>query len=229
MSKVRETVNLRKRTMKNGGVTLYQDRFFHGKREREFLGLYLGKDKVQNATTMCLAQPLKAKKMEDLIAMEAGLQVKKFEATNITFRDYALDAASRYKVKNTVRDFTSAARGIPEKILLASVDRTFLLKIIRDTWGDCSQNAQNSNGAYLKLVVRQAFKEGLIAQLPDFSGVVPPSKPGNKVFLTLDELKLFMAVVPPAETCTASVKRQWFMIKDAFLLGFFTGLSYSDI
>lgn len=36
MSKVRETVNLRKRTMKNGGVTLYLDWFFHGKREREF-------------------------------------------------------------------------------------------------------------------------------------------------------------------------------------------------
>lgn len=229
MSKVRETVNLRKRTMKNGGQSLYLDWFFHGKREREFLGLYLGKDKVQNATTMRLAQQLKAKKMEELIAIEAGIAVKKFEATSISFRDYALEVASRYKVKNTVRSFTSAAKRIPNKIMLASVDRACLSKIIRDAWGECSQNAQNSNGAFLKLAMRQAFKEGLISQLPDFSGVVPSPKPGNKVFLTLDEIKQFMAVEPPVEKCGASAARRWFMIKDAFLFGCFTGLRYSDI
>ena len=131
---------------------------------------------------MRLAQQLKAKKMEELIAMEAGLSIKKFEATNVSFRDYALDVASRYKMKNTYRAFTSAAKHIPEKIMLVSVDRNVLSKIIRDSWGDCSENSQNSNGAFLKLALRQAFKEGLIAQLPDLSGVVPKAKSGNKVF-----------------------------------------------
>lgn len=229
MSKVRETVNLRKRTMKNGGQSLYLDWFFQGKREREFLGLYLGKDKVQNATTMRLAQQLKAKKMEDLIAIESGINVKKFEATSITFRDYALEVASRYKVKNTYRAFTTAAKRIPEKLLLASVDRNAISKIIRDSWGECSQNSQNSNGTFLKLAVRKAFKEGLLAQLPDLSGVVPSQKPGKKVFLTLDEIKQFMAVVPPAENCRPSAKRRWYMIKDAFLFACFTGLRYGDV
>jgi len=230
MTKIREKVNLRKRTMRNGGQSLYLDWFFHGARQREFLGLYLGKDKVQNATTMRLAQQLKAKKMEELIAMEAGIPIKRFEATNITLKDYAAEVLKDYDKKNTANSMRVFVRRLPEKVVLAAVDRDMFAKILRDGWGHLNVNTQNLAASFLRLVLKKAHRAKLINEVPDLEGLIPAARPGNKVFLTMDELRLFMNVEPPTVKKKVEMSRfRWNMTKNAFLFSCFTGLRYSDM
>lgn len=230
MTKIREKVNLRKRTMRNGGQSLYLDWFFHGARQREFLGLYLGKDKVQNATTMRLAQQLKAKKMEELIAMEAGIPIKRFEATNITLKDYAAEVLKDYDKKNTANSMRVFVRKLPEKVVLAAVDRDMFAKILRDGWGHLNVNTQNLAASFLRLVLKKAHRAKLINEVPDLEGLIPAARPGNKVFLTMDELRLFMNVEPPTVKKKVEMSRfRWNMTKNAFLFSCFTGLRYSDM
>lgn len=218
MAKVREKVTLRERKMKNGGSSLYLDWSFKGKRERLFLGLYLGKDKAANANAMRIASIKKLEKIEELNALEAGIFVQKFEGGNVDFKEYAFKCISQKENKRTRQIMTSHANRIPAGIKLASIDRRMFVQIYEQSTPGIGSNTKLLYFTFLRSYMRQAKKEGLIRDVPDLSGIAPKKKEGKRVFLTFDELQRFAAVDDP------KLQR----VKNLFLFSCFTGLRHSD-
>ena len=73
----KEPVRLRERVLKDGSISLYLDIYRDGKREYEFLKLYLVKattpvEKEQNRQTLATAQAIKAKRQIEIQNGEYG-------------------------------------------------------------------------------------------------------------------------------------------------------------
>lgn len=220
MEKIKETVNLRQRKMKNGGYSLYLDWFFHGKREREFLGLYLGKNKAENQSTMQIATLRKIAKIEQLQEMESGISLKKYEGAKYELKDYALKCVERHDNKHTRQDMMSLVRLIPDTgYRLASIDRSRFIDLYRLVTKDVANNTKIVRYTWIKSFLNQAKKDGLIRDVPDLSGIAPKREEGKREFLTFDELQRFASVdIPGSEA-----------YRDTFLFSCFTGLRHSDV
>ena len=85
-----EPIRLRKRLLKDGRQTLYLDLYHNGKREYEYLKLYLipeksRADKETNKQTMKLAEAIKAKRIVDYQNGKFGFHQPEH---NIRFFDY---------------------------------------------------------------------------------------------------------------------------------------------
>ena len=75
----KEPIKIREKKLANGNISLYLDIYRNGKREYEFLKLYLipektRQDKEQNKRTMLLANSIKAKRMVDMQNGEFGFK-----------------------------------------------------------------------------------------------------------------------------------------------------------
>lgn len=220
MAKIKEAVNLRQRKMKNGGYTLYLDWYSHGKREREFLGLYLGKNKAENQSTMQIAMLRKIAKIEQLQEMESGISLKKYEGAKFELKEYALKCVERHENKHTRQDMMSLVKLIPEKgIKLASIDRSRFIDIYKMVTQNVANNTKIVRYTWLKSFLNQAKKEGLIRDVPDLSGIAPKREEGKREFLTFEELQRFAAVDLPGTQ----------VYRDTFLFSCFTGLRHSDV
>ena len=220
MAKIKEAVTLRQRKMKNGGYSLYLDWFFHGKREREFLGLYLGKNKAENQSAMQIAMMRKIAKIEQLQEMESGISLKKFEGAKYELKEYALKCVDRHDNKHTRQDMMSLVKLIPEKgFKLAAIDRSRFIDVYKLVTQNVANNTKIVRYTWLKSFLNQAKKDGLIRDVPDLSGIAPRREDGKREFLTFEELQRFAAV----DLAGSEVYR------DTFLFSCFTGLRHSDV
>ena len=91
MTKVKEPIRIRQKRLANGDVSLYFDIYINGKREYEFLKLYLvvektRSDKDKNRQTLQLAEAIKSKKIVDMQNGEFGFNSNYKLDTN--FLDY---------------------------------------------------------------------------------------------------------------------------------------------
>ena len=87
----KETIRIRKKKIASGNISLYLDIYRNGKREYEFLKLYLipeksRADKEKNRETMKLAEAIKAKRTVELQNKEFGFKNDYAEETR--FFDY---------------------------------------------------------------------------------------------------------------------------------------------
>lgn len=219
MQKIKEAVTLRQRKMKNGGYSLYLDWFFHGKREREFLGLYLGKNKAENQSALQIATLRKIAKIEQLQEMESGISLKKYEGAKYDFKDYAVECVNRHDTKSTRQNMMTMVKWIPTGYSLASIDRTRFIEIYKQVTVGIANNTKLLRFTWLKSFLFQAKKDGLIRDIPDLSGIAPKREEGKREFLTFEELQRFAAV----ELEGAEIYKQ------TFLFSCFTGLRHSDV
>lgn len=219
MEKIKEAVTLRQRKLKNGGYSLYLDWFFHGKREREFLGLYLGKNKAENQSALQIATLRKIAKIEQLQEMESGISLKKYEGAKYDLKDYAIECVERHDKKSTRQNMMTMVKWIPKGYSLASIDRTRFIEIYKKVTEGIANNTKLLRYTWLKSFLYQAKKDGLIRDVPDLSGIAPKREDGKREFLTFDEVKRFASVkIDGAE-----------IYQQTFLFSCFTGLRHSDV
>ena len=236
--KVKEPVRLRSKKLSNGNLSLYLDIYREGKREYEFLKMYLipersKSDKIQNAETLKTANAIKSKRIVSLQNEEYGFNTSC--KANANFIDYMVNQADSYDGKGSTAYATSVRNTIyhlkkyrGEKISLKQVDKAFLMGYIdflNTTGGKYNKKLSDAAKAlYFDVVVialNTAVKNGLIPSNPAHKisySDRPKQGEATKEYLTFDEVKAL-----------AETPCKYEMVKRAFLFCCFCGLRYSDV
>lgn len=224
--KIKERVHVATRKLANGGTSLFLDYYLGGKRCRESLNLFLlppksAADRAQNAATVKMANAAKAKKIEELTLAAQGMAIKK--NSDVTVADYFSKFISATKKSGTKRlnsSVLAAVKKFRAAWKLKDVDRKSFAEF-RGYLQQVQGVSDASCRVYLTLLkarLHAANLDGLLAAMPDFSGLTPSSKPRQRTYITADELRTLAGTPSP---CKA--------VSDAFLFCCYTGLRYSDV
>lgn len=243
----KEPVRLRERRLANGNISLYLDIYREGKRQREFLKLYLIQAKTpaereQNRQTLATAQAIKAKRQIELQNGEYSF-TQQFKEDTPFLEYYRNMCEERHNnpesksnwgnwrsclkyleiycdEKTTFRDVTPAfIKGFKE--FLDTVEKDTHKRSVhaeRNVFQALSQNSKVSYFNKLRACVNKAFEERIIPINP-LRGI-EGFKPAEvkRDYLTLEEIKT-LASTPCRYPC----------LKRSFLFSCLTGLRKSDI
>lgn len=240
-----EPIRLRTRLLKDGRSSIYLDLYHNGKREYEYLKLYLipvksRADKETNKKTMKLAEAIKAKRIVDYQNGKFGFHQPEH---NIRFFDYYSAMCEKRKGAPESRgnwgNWYSCYKHL--KIYEKNEDITFdditpewvqgfkdYLENDAKAWSPryereleyhpLSRNSKLSYFNKLRACIHQALADGVISDNP-LRGVDNfKAEESKRMYLTIDEIKAITAADCPAPG-----------VKRAFLFSCLTGLRRSDI
>lgn len=243
----KEPVRLREKLLKDGSKSLYLDIYRNGKREYEFLKLYLIKastplEKEQNRQTLATAQAIKAKRQIEIQNGEYSF-TKQFKVDTPFLAYYRKLCQERLKTpdsngnwgnwhsclkylecycseQTTFKDITPEwIQGF--KDYLNTVDKNTRKpskNLDNDLFQPLSQNSKQSYFNKLRACINQAFDERIIPVNP-LRGIEGfKDEEVERAYLTLEELQK-LAQTP--------CKYPW--LRNAFLFSCLTGLRKSDI
>ncbi|MBT3423209.1 MAG: site-specific integrase [Bacteroidetes bacterium] len=227
-------VTLRKRE-KGGKVSLYLDYYHKGKRNYEYLRLYLNPkprtkdERVENKKILELAETLRMKRQLDASQKVCGFEHS--DRDNIRFLDYFEREAERRRINdNNYGNWKSALKHLrifdKTNISLVNIDDLWIesLKsyLIHDAKtknnAHLSQNTCFSYFNKVRACLNQAIKDGILSKNPASTNEGLKEAETKKEFLTLEELKK-----------VAATKCENPILKRAFLFSTLTGLRFSDI
>lgn len=237
-TQAKEPIRLRTKKLANGNLSLYLDFYRDGKREYEFLKLYLvpektKADKILNEETLRTANAIKAQKIVALQNEEHGFTVNVKAKAN--FIDYMEAQAESYEQRGSAAYAQSIRNSIyhlrkykGNTVSLKQVDKAFLLgyiEFLNTTGGKYNKPLSDAAKAlYFDVVVialNKAVKDEIIPFNPAHKINYkdrPQQGEATKQYLTLDEVKALITT-----PCKYEV------LKQAFLFACFCGLRYSDI
>lgn len=237
--KVKEPVRIRYKALSDGSQSVYLDIYRDGKRQYEFLKLYLIPEtsaaaKAQNKATLAAVNTIKSQRIIELTNNVAGLK-----NTSQRSRLLLVDWMQTYKesqekkgvrgsgklISNTI----NVLRAFDEKAAMRDINRDFCLALI-----DYMRNVYvSANGRKLSQfscvsyfgcfrgALNAAVREDIIAENPinklntDEKIKMPESK---REYLTIDEVKALINTPCRRED-----------IKSAFLFSCYCGLRISDV
>ena len=242
----KEPVKLREKVLANGNKSLYLDIYRDGKREYEFLKLYLINaktpiDKEQNRQTLATAQAIKAKRQIEIQNGEYGF-TSQFKI-DTPFLDYYRkmcedrhgNPESRGNWGNWYSCLKHLERYCTEKTTFKDVTtdwvegfKDYLDNTAKDAYkrknndlAEAKPLSQNSKVSYfnkLRACINQAFEDRIIPINP-LRGVEGfKQAETERTYLTLDEVKKL-----------AKTDCKYPVLKRAFLFSCLTGLRKSDI
>lgn len=237
-AKAKEPIRLRTKKLANGNLSIYLDFYRDGKREYEFLKLYLipektKADKIQNEETLRTANAIKAQKIVALQNGEHGFAVS--SKAKVNFISYMEAQAVSYEERGSNAYAQSIRNSIyhlrkykGDAIKLKQVDKSFLLgymDFLNTTDGKYGKRLSDAAKAlYFNVVVialNKAVKDEIIQVNPAHKIPFenrPKQGEATKQYLTFDEVKAL--IVTPCK---------YEVLKQAFLFACFCGLRYSDI
>lgn len=229
---------MRSKKLANGNLFLYLDFYRDGKREYEFLKLYLvpektKADKIKNEETLRTANAIKAQKIVALQNEEHGFTVS--GKSKIKFIDFMVVQAKNYEERGSYAYAQSIRNSIyhlrkykGDAVTLRQVDKAYLLGYIdflNTTGGKYNKSLSDAAKAlYFDVVVialNKAVKDEIIPTNPAHKINYkdrPQQGEATKQYLTFEEVKALVAT-----PCKYEV------LKQAFLFACFCGLRYSDI
>ena len=237
--KIKEPIRLRRRKLSDGSTSLYLDIYYKGRRQYEFLKLYLipertTADRQRNTQTLTLANTLKAKRIVDLQASAHG-----FTAPTTGGRLPLLEYLQTQQQEYIDRGSRSYARQIGCLIRhlqnfgashnrMEDVDRRFIEDFIfylrrlgRSNDHPLRESSQRTYLDIFSVLLARAVRAGLIPKNP-VQEVSTTDRPQCRCrprsFLTLQEVQQLAATPCRRED-----------VKRAFLFSCFCGLRYSDI
>lgn len=246
---MKETIRLRKKatTGNTGVMSLYLDIYRNGKREYEFLKLYLvpeltKADKKKNDETMKLAEAIKGKRTVELMNGEYGF--KSQYKTDTPFFDY-YSAMCEKRFNNTESrgnwgNWYSCLHHLRiyekrENITFAEITPEWVqgfkdyLETKALAWSNdkservkdtkLARNSKVSYFAKLKACINQAFEDRIIPVNPCRGVKNFKAEEGTRMYLTVEELKRLVET-----DCI-----QYPGVKTTFLFSCLTGLRRSDI
>ncbi len=231
------SVTLRQRR-KGKNISLYLDYYHYGKREYEYLGLYLipadanlsKLEKAENKRTLELAETIRAKRLLEIQNGVFGLHDQgKLNASFMEYYKQLMEKRKSHESDSNYGNWKSALLHLEAftggDLSFAEINRQwvenfrdYLVKDARTKGG--RRLSQNSTASYAKVIaaIKQAVKDGILRQNPaqgvDFIKQIDP----ERQFLSLEELQRLAAT-----ECEISA------LKNAFLFSALTGLRWSDI
>lgn len=239
-------VTLREKTLANGNKSLYLDIYRNGKREYEFLKLYLVNAKTplereQNRQTLATAQAIKAKRQIEIQNGEYGF-ASQFKQ-DVPFLEYyrkmcderhgnpeskgnwgnwysCLKHLERYCTeKTTFKDITPEwIEGFKKYLDGTSKDAHKRRLNYKSEVKPLSQNSKVSYFNKLRACINKAFDDRIIPVNP-LRGIEGfKADETERVYLTFDEVKLL-----------AKTECKYPVLKRAFLFSCLTGIRKSDI
>lgn len=237
-TQAKEPIRLRSKKLANGNLSLYLDFYRDGKREYEFLKLYLvpektKADKILNEETLRTANAIKAQKIVALQNEEHGFTVS--NKSKVKFIDFMVAQAENYEERGSYAYAQSIRNSIyhlrkykGDAVTLRQVDKAYLLGYIdflNTTGGKYNKPLSDAAKAlYFDVVVialNKAVKDEIIPTNPAHKINYkdrPQQGESTKQYLTFEEVKALVAT-----PCKYEV------LKQAFLFACFCGLRYSDI
>lgn len=241
----KDPVRLRRRKMKDGKESLYLDIYLKGKRDYEYLHLYLvpernRADREKNRNTLALAEAVRAKRVVEIRNGEFGFKDMCKEGLN--FYDYFVSMVQQRRgeeSKGNWGNWRSCLMHLERfdkhirKRTFAEIDREWILAFhdyleSTDSWKgavgyrkDQQPLAKNSRVSYfnkLRCCLNQAFEERIIARNPMVGIEGFKAEEGTRMYLTIEEVKKLVET-----PCRDENTRR------AFLFSCLTGLRRSDI
>jgi integrase len=215
-------VTLRKKRLIDGRDSLYLDIYHDGKRQYEFLKLYLEKKnnssniRFSNKETLKFAETIRSERMIELASNEFGHENKNKQKVSfiLYFEEASKDKPNYYSTLKHIRNYGY------KDIRFKDIDKKWL-EGFKDYLENDSLLHINSASFYfkkLKEVLYRASKDGYIKKsiIEDIGNV--KTMEVKREYLTIDEVEKL------AQTeCTQQE------IKRAFLFSCFTGFRQSDI
>lgn len=229
-AKLKEPVRIRFKQLANGNQSIYLDyytgdvirkeNYVGGKRQYEFLKLYLipektREDKAKNETTLALAKAIQSKRIVELQNDAHGFQNTNKSKANVI--DYLVNMRNQSKergslnyektIGNTIREL-KLFRG--DYIAFRDIDKDFLSNFVdflkqakkaskyglAKAGGVLSNNSVVAYYGVLRTALNKAFKEGIITINPtkefNFADKVK-AEASRREYLTIEELKLLIA------------------------------------
>lgn len=246
MKGIKEPIRLRQKKLANGNISLYLDIYRNGKREYEFLKMYLipersKTDKETNRQTLQLANSIKSKR---IVAMQNGeYDFNDRYNTEVLFYDYYRAMCAKRRGNEESRgnwgNWYSCLRHMlkyepNERITFAQITPEWVqgfkdyLEHDAVAWGNDYRKrikdkplARNSKLSYfnkLRACLNQAFEERVIPYNPMRGIESFKPEDGMRMYLTLEEVRRL-----------AQTDCEYPNIKRAFLFSCLTGLRRSDI
>ncbi len=232
----KEPVKLRQRKTSKGLTSLYLDIYYKGKRQYEYLRMYLipehsRADASANRETLKYAEAIRAKR---LVELRNGVYGFKHDSPVMSFFDYydrLMEVKKRTSANGKVESWQSALKMLHQYEKRADITfadttpewckgfRDFL-----DTTTTCADHhplSQNTKAHYFETFrscFAHALKDHLIASNPVQDLANFKKREGTRMYLTLDELKIL-----------ASTPCKYDNVRRPFLFSCLTGLRYSDI
>jgi integrase len=246
--KAKEPIKLRFKKLANGNQSVYLDFYRNGKREYDFLKLYIIPektllDKEANNETLRLANAVKAQKIVELQNDTHGF-TNNGTRSKVNVIDYIKTLADKKRIKagggerTTAQTYFALTKKIEEysgtKTTFKQVDKAFCIGFIdylktaknRNLNNKFTDNLISENTAvgYMKkfeTVINSAISDEIINANP-FKQIRPENKLKKHkteiIYLTLDEVKTLENT-----DCLSPI------IKQAFLFSCYTGLRFSDV
>ena len=232
--KAKEPIKIRFKQLANGNQSIYLDTYKDGKRQYEFLKLYIVPEideaaRLQNQNTLQAATAIKSQRLIDMANDEAGI-TKASQRSKMLLIDW-MRYYSDHKKKTGQSDAFSkqidkAIRHLVlykgDKVTMKDVDKAYCLGFIDYLNG--LQMANVTTAGYfrcLNCALNMAVKEEILPYNPitkissDQRIKIPES---TREYLTVDEVKTLIA----SDCINEATKR-------AYLFSCFCGLRYSDI
>ncbi len=236
MAEEKEPIKLRRKQLANGNISLYLDIYFNGKRDYEFLRMYLipektKADKERNRQTLQLANSVKAKR---IIEMQNG--VYGFAAgfkLDVNFFEYYSSLTEKRKKEDSKGNHGNWSSAMKHLLQYSKASTTFrdideefckgfkeyLEKKARTKSGNpLSQNSQYSYFCKLKACITQAYDDKIIPT--DICKKIKSPKAGDteRDYLTIEEVKAL-----------SLTECRYPILKRAFLFSCLTGIRWADI
>lgn len=231
-------VTLRQRA-KGKKISLYLEYYGDGKREYEYLNLYLSpepeigkltkQEREDNRQSLAMAEAIRSKRLLEVKNEEFGF--RDTQKAKGSFLAYFQQLMSKRKNSlgnwgnwnSTLKHLQKLA---PQGVLFKEIDKQWLEEfkeyLQQDAKSDngrrLSQNTQCSYYSKVTAALKEAVKDGILQMNPSVQvkGIKPDDP--NREFLTLEELQ-----------AAAKVECELPLLKNAFIFSALTGLLWSDI
>lgn len=247
VTKPKEPIKLRFRTLANGNQSIMLDCYVNGRRTYEFLKLYLVPEDgsqlraIQNANTMQAALAIKAQRIQEIINGKAGITPVNSKG-KVSFYDFLemvrLQKLETGQSKSNSDSFKSLTEHLRRyrgnKIFMKDIDSNFCRGFIKylanaecinykATKKPLAQGAANAYFRAFSNAIKQAVKQSYLASNPikllEREDLAPVSRAeSTRTYLSIEELKQLIKTDCRNE-----------QIKKAFLFSCFSGLRISDI
>lgn len=241
----KEPIKIREKKLANGNISLYLDIYRNGKREYEFLKLYLipektKQDKEKNKRTMLLANSIRAKRTVDLQNGEFGFK-SAYKEDTLFYPYYRMMCEKRLgkESRGNWGNWRSCLKHLEkydpnQNITFAEITPQWV-QGFRDylendavAWGNdyrkrikdhpLSRNSKLSYFNKLRACLTQAYEERIIQYNPIRGIENFKEEEGTRMYLTIEEVKKL-----------AQTECEYPNIKRAFLFSCLTGLRRSDV
>jgi integrase len=241
--KAKEPIKVRFKELANCNKSVYLDFYRNGKREYEFLKLYLNPKtdqatKQANEETLRVANAIKARKVVELQNSVHGFSVGSGRS-KINIIDYIKSIADRKRTnagggnRTTGMSYLALAKQIENysglKATFKQVDKNYCIGFIEHLRTAINKNtglplSVNTQVGYMKrfeTVINYAISDEVTNSNP-FKQIKPENKPKKRkkeiTYLTIEEVKML-------ENTESLIP----YVRQAFLFSCYTGLRFSDV